>query len=406
MKPGHKLYYLGEYTSGSAQKMINGLLGLQTEDAYKRARKILQDRFGDPYKIYEAYHERLKSWPICSKGAELQELSDFLVSTQETMKTVKYLREFDTFSAIQELVARLPSHYSNKWSQSAKKVEAKNGEYTFNDLVEFVQEAAVDATNPVFSHEALISKRREIQKDAKQNDKKFDKKRKYGSFSTYKHSEQSHGYDTVKKGQDVCPLCDKQHKLEVCDEFLKKKVKERTEFAKSKGLCFSCLQHGHMARQCKGDIKCRTCKKPHATVLHFESKPNPNAEKVKEADHVTHNCVKVCHVSDNCQDIPTSSLIIPVWICHKDIPSKKVMTYAVLDDQSDTCFITEGVCKELGINGPETVIELGTMHTVQDIKTQKISGLIISPENESVDIPLSGNIGTVRPPFLRRNEEE
>jgi hypothetical protein len=90
-----------------------------------------------------------------------------------------------------------------------------------------------------------------------------------------------------------------------------------------------------MARQCKGDIKCRTCKKPHATVLHFESKPNPNAEKVKEADHVTHNCVKVCHISDNCQDIPTSSLIIPVWICHKDIPSKKVMTYAVLDDQSN-----------------------------------------------------------------------
>ena len=157
----------------------------------------------------------------------------------------------------------------------------------------------------------------------------------------------------------------------------------------------------HMARQCKGDIKCRTCKKPHATVLHFESKPNPNAEKVKEADHVTHNCVKVCHVSDNCQDIPTSSLIIPVWICHKDIPSKKVMTYAVLDDQSDTCFITDGVCKELGINGPETVIELGTMHTVQDIKTQKISGLIISPEDESVDIPLPKSFSREQIPARR-----
>ncbi len=311
-KPGHKLYYLGEYTSGTAQKMINGLLGLQTEDAYKRARRILQDRFGDPYKIYEAYHKRLKSWPICSKGAELQELSDFLVSTQETMKTVKYLREFDTFSAIQELVARLPPHYSNKWSQSAKKVEAKNGEYTFNDLVEFVQEAAADATHPVFSHEVLISKRREIQNDGKQNDKKFDKKRKYGSFSTYKKSEQGNGNGIATKGQDVCPLCDKQHKLEVCDEFLKKKVKERTEFVKSKGLCFSCLQQGHVAKQCKGNIKCRTCKKPHATVLHFESKPNPDSEKVKEANHVTHNCVKVCHVSDNCQDVSTSSLITPV----------------------------------------------------------------------------------------------
>ena len=37
VKPSHKLYYLGKYTTGKAQTMINGLLGLQTEDAYSRA---------------------------------------------------------------------------------------------------------------------------------------------------------------------------------------------------------------------------------------------------------------------------------------------------------------------------------------------------------------------------------
>jgi hypothetical protein len=64
------------------------------------------------------------------------------------------------------------------------------------------------------------------------------------------------------------------------------------------------------------------------------------------------------------------------------------MTYALLDDQSDTCFITDGVCNELDIEGPETVIELGTMHAVGNIKTQKINGIIVSPEDKSVDIPL------------------
>ena len=49
--PNYKLYYLGEYTSGAAQKTISGLLGLRTEDAYKRARKILKERFGDPFRI-------------------------------------------------------------------------------------------------------------------------------------------------------------------------------------------------------------------------------------------------------------------------------------------------------------------------------------------------------------------
>lgn len=74
--------------------MINGLLGLQTEDAYKRARQILQERFGNPFQIHEAYCEKLKSWPACNKGSELQEFSDFLVSLQETMKSVKYLQTF------------------------------------------------------------------------------------------------------------------------------------------------------------------------------------------------------------------------------------------------------------------------------------------------------------------------
>ena len=31
--PNYKLYYLGEYISGVAQKMISCLLGLRTEDA-------------------------------------------------------------------------------------------------------------------------------------------------------------------------------------------------------------------------------------------------------------------------------------------------------------------------------------------------------------------------------------
>ena len=34
VKPNYKLYYLGEYMCGAAQKTISSLLGLRTEDAY------------------------------------------------------------------------------------------------------------------------------------------------------------------------------------------------------------------------------------------------------------------------------------------------------------------------------------------------------------------------------------
>jgi hypothetical protein len=225
VNPAHKLYYLGEYTSGQAQKMIDGLLGLQSDDAYKRARQILQERFGDPYKIYQAYNERLKSWPVCSKASELQEFSDFLVTVQETMKTVKHLKDFATFSAIQDLVVRLPPYYSKKWLQNAKAVELGKGKYDFNNLVDFVQKAAKDATHPVFPHEVLLSKRKELLKDKKQEDKNSYHKRKFGSFNTSKYNESS-GHRDKNTNELMCPACRKPHKLENCDIFIKKSVKE------------------------------------------------------------------------------------------------------------------------------------------------------------------------------------
>ena len=76
------------------------------------------------------------------------------------MKTVKYLKEFDNYFAIWELAARLPTYYTNKWRDHAKKVDCKQGEYTFRDFVDYVQEAASDA-NPVYSHEALAATRKE-----------------------------------------------------------------------------------------------------------------------------------------------------------------------------------------------------------------------------------------------------
>ncbi|CAB3993169.1 Hypothetical predicted protein [Paramuricea clavata] len=281
VNPSHKLYYLGEYTSEQTQERIYGLLGLQTDDEYKRLGRYSKN---------------------------VLEFSYFLVKGQETKKTVKHLKDFDTFSAIQDLVVRLPPYYSKKWLQSAKVVEL-----------------------------VLLSKRKELLKDRKQEDKNSYRKRKFGSFNTCKYNESS-GHSDKNTNELMCPACKKPHKLENCDIFLNNSVKERSELAKSKGLCFLCLCHGHMARSCKESIRCQTCKKPHATLLRFESKESKNGNKkeneesCKEKPKVA-NRVVVGH-SNDCNEETTSYLILPVWICHKDNREKKIMTYAVLDDQS------------------------------------------------------------------------
>ena len=70
------------------------------------------------------------------------------------------------------------------------------------------------------------------------------------------------------------------------------------------------------------------------------------------------------------------------------IIQKETQVYAVLDDQSDTCFVTDEVCEELDLKGPKVTLQLGTMHAVENINTMKIKGLIISRHDKLVKIDL------------------
>ena len=387
----HKLYYLGEYTSGPVAKMISGLLGLRTDDAYKRARKILKECYGEAFKIYEAYREKLLSWPVCHTKEELQEYVDFLVMTKETMRTFKYLNELDSFLAMREIAARFPIHYVNKWRQSAKKVEQEKGRYIFEDLVEFAQEASADANHPVFSFDALSSIRKSLEKDTsqkpstKQIHPNPDRRRARSvALATNSNDARKPNPSQSALEERKCSLCAGSHDLERCNEFLQKSVDEREHVCKQRGVCYSCLPRGHRVRDCQRKGQCNVCEKMHATLLH-----RPHTQEKREAENreqATSNCVSACLTSE-CNRT-TTSMILPVWLYHRSKPEAAVQVYAVLDDQSDAFFITEETRKTLGLEGPEIPLELGTMHSVETVSTQRLEGLVISSYNKGENIEL------------------
>ncbi|KAK3727739.1 hypothetical protein QZH41_005198 [Actinostola sp. cb2023] len=204
--------------------------------------------------------------------------------------------------------------------------------------------------------------------------------------------------ETHKGGS--CALCKNTHNLEECKEFLKKTVEDRKSFVKLNNLCFRCLKRGHMVRQCRGRQRCEECKKPHATTLH-EKGEQPRDTKIGAdgtAEKATSNCTKVCQTTD-CG--LTCSLIVPVWLHHRDNPEKRTEVYAILDDQSDVCFITENVCEELGLQGPELKLELGTMHAVESVNTQRIDGLVVSRHDKQVEISLPKSYSRYQIPARR-----
>lgn len=82
-------------------------------------------------------------------------------------------------------------------------------------------------------------------------------------------------------------------------------IKERKKFTRDKGLCFSCLEQGHLSKQCKKRRKCDICGKLHPTSLHGDLKENANDENANNlsceetANSTTVNCK--CFMNDGSQ---------------------------------------------------------------------------------------------------------
>ena len=91
-----RLYYLGKYTAGEPKEAISGLLLLETAEAYKQAKRILSNRFGNPFLIADAYRKKINEWPKIppNDGTSLRKFSDFLIHCHTAMNSVKYTLTF------------------------------------------------------------------------------------------------------------------------------------------------------------------------------------------------------------------------------------------------------------------------------------------------------------------------
>ena len=77
------------------------------------------------------------------------------------------------------------------------------------------------------------------------------------------------------------------------------------------------------------------------------------------------------------------------------------MTYALLDEASDTTFIKSEVLKDLGLKGPEVTLNLSTMLGRQEIAVEKISGLVVERIDKRVEIELPKTYSRSNIPFRR-----
>ena len=181
-----------------------------------------------------------------------------------------------------------------------------------------------------------------------------------------------------------CSVCSKNHSVENCFKFKSMKIEERRSFAKDRQLCFGCLGQGHRIKYCKQRATCTKCGKRHPTLIHLdrvnavEGEASSPAKKVE----VPANATSVsCYTNHNSSRTLTS-MIVPVYVSSSERPSEEFMTYAMLDTQSDSSFVSNSLEKSLNLKGDEVRLKLSTMassamivdcHVIKDLNIRGLN---------------------------------
>ena len=141
-----RMHYMKQYLKGEAREAVEALFYFDTETAYSHARQILEERYGNPFLIAEAFRDKLDAWPRVSDSKGLRRLADFLRQCQTAMLHIQDLQILNDCRENRKLLQKLPEWVVHKWSRIA----AGEALYpTFDRFATFLSKEADIACNPI-----------------------------------------------------------------------------------------------------------------------------------------------------------------------------------------------------------------------------------------------------------------
>lgn len=391
-----RLCFLEQYTSGQPRELIRSCLHMDPEKGYCEAKRLLKEHFGNEYRISVAYINKALGWPPikAEDGEALSALALFLTSCGNAMSDMEYMEELDNVANMRAIVNKLPYNLRGRWRSVAFEIEETEARRPkFMDLVKFINTQAEVALHPVFG-------------DIKDSNKAPTKSppnvtlgRKSGKTiftTTATPVNHSGSIDAEAKGgkkgltnpisafKTPCLFCHSEHTMAQCKRLRKSLHKEKLEFLRGKGLCFSCLKQGHMSRSCEEKLSCELCSLTHPTVLHIRTKDKP-APKEESPEHdekqsVSSGFVETANTlcsGTGAGDADSILAIVPVQVKAKK-GDKAAITYAFLDPGSTATFCTERLMNELNLSRKKMDILLTIMGQQKMVSSHLVTGLEVS----------------------------
>ena len=344
-----KLQILMKYLAGTARSDVESLSMVPLENGYKNARRILSKRFGNPFYVADAFRTKLEEFPKIGPNEtnSLQSYSDFLNQIKTITNSLKELKILDDVHEIKKVSSKLPDWLFRRWARRVSKNAEEYGYPDFAHFCEFVEREKKIACDPVFRLAAEETSRK---------------------IQRVTHlSKQEETFPRNK-----CAFCDKtNHATRNCWYLEKLPEADINEFISNKHQCFKCLHGGHSSRNCSYPGKCRFCSQEHASVMHKCRQNIVDPEKAEQT-----NGRLVHEIKRGLRGL--SAMIVPVDVWERS-SGIRYTTYALLDTQSDTSFITDRVANALRAQGSDTTLSVSTMTTSkQEIRCKRYHNLEIS----------------------------
>ena len=384
---------------------------MREDVGYLEAKNLLKKRYGQSYRIANAFVEKLAKGPAikAEDGDALRRFSTLLSSCRNTLKEIGYLKKVENPDTLKVIVFRLPYGLRQRWRDVAVDItENQEREITVEDLNRFVAAKARAANHAVFGD---ISVQQQPTTPGNARARLKQTPRNTSSLATNTYSEASSEPPNTHQNQNRrrCPMYDSnQFWLSQCIDFKRKSVKEKIAFVRLKGLCDNCLVYSHRASACPKPRFCRVtgCNGNHSSFLHprsVEQAPSPRSANQLSTDSPPQAPATVSEATssyvqgkkrlvqkDNWSPSTATGLaVFPVKVRSPD-RNEAVTTYAFLDTGSTASFCSEELANQLGLSGRETLLSLTTMDKEDSkVKSSMVSLDVSDLENEVlVKIPM------------------
>nr|XP_054770423.1 uncharacterized protein LOC129278240 [Lytechinus pictus] len=368
-----KLYHL---CSGAAKDIIHCCLMMHPDDGYLHARTLLTDRFGNAFKICDAWIKKITEGPVIQNNPkQLREFADQLKTCGETLMAIGMLQEISCRNDLVKIIERLPFHLKSRWVRHVKSIRDVGRQPNIQDAVDFITGAADELNDPVFG--TLLTGGPKSSSGGRTDKARALSGR--GPVSTF---------TTISHSGENCILCNARHDLFGCQDFKNMKPENRFEFAFKNRLCFNCLLPGHISSRCNINRTCsvKGCNQRHTKFLHTGrgiSSRRPTLSGINDSSTQTDSDVS-SHASCDAMGAGVCRVALPIVPVTVSIPDGRepIETFALLDPGSTNSFCLQELADKIKTKGKRKIVKVSTLEAPNRIM-----------ECESVKLRVEGSAG-------------